>query len=138
MKAITFKLGTEDFSVDISYLKEIRHFKELKNTYVPNSPEMLKGLVNLRGSLVPVLDLGVIFNIKNKKTNVIILSLKNRIIGICVDSIGRIVEIKDSELEKAPSTIPKEEAKYISGVKRHKDKLLIHIEPESLLRIKEE
>lgn len=138
MKAITFKLGTEDFSIDISYLKEIKPFEELKNTYVPNSPEMLKGLVNLRGSLVPVLDLGVIFNIKNKKTNVIILSLKNRIIGICVDSIGRIVEIKDSELEKAPSTIPKEEAKYISGVIRHKDKLLIHIEPESLLKIKEE
>ena len=113
MKAITFKLGTEDFSIDISYLKEIKPFKELKNTYVPNSPAMLKGLVNLRGSLVPVLDLGVIFNIKNKETYVIILSLKNRIIGIFADSIGRIVEIKDNELEKVPSTISKEEAKYI-------------------------
>ena len=138
MKAITFKLGTEDFSIDISYLKEIKPFKELKNTYVPNSHAMLKGLVNLRGSLVPVLDLGKTFNIENKGINVIILSLEGRLIGILVGPIGKIIEIKDGELGKVPSTIPKEEAKYISGIKRLEDKLLVHLKPESFLRIREE
>ena len=138
MKAITFKLGSEDFCIDISYLKEIKPFNELKNTYVHNSPAMLKGLVNLRGSLIPVLDLGVPFNIENKGINVIMITLKDRIIGILVGPIGIIMEIEDSELEKVPSTIPQEEAKYISGIKRLEDKLLVHLKPESFLEIREE
>ncbi len=135
MKAITFKLGSEDFCIDINYLKEIKPFNELKNTYVHNSPAMLKGLVNLRGSLIPVLDLGIPFNIENKGINVIMITLKDRIIGILVGPIGIIMEIEDGELEKVPSTIPQEEAKYISGIKRLEDKLLVHLKPESFLEI---
>lgn len=138
MKAITFKIGLEHFSIDISCLKEIKPFKELKNTYVPNSPAMLKGLVNLRGSLVPVLDLGIAFSIENEGINVIILSIKGRIIGLLVGQIGRIMQMKDGELEKAPSTISKADAKYIAGIKRTKDKLIVHLAPENLLNIKEE
>ena len=135
MKVITFKLGQEHFGIDISYLEEIKSFKDLKNTYVPNSPAMLEGLVNLRGNLVPVLNLGVIFNIKNEGANVIILSLKGRTIGVFTGSIGKIVDINNSELERPPSTTSKEEVKYISGIKRLDDKIVVILEPENLLEI---
>ncbi|MCP5006014.1 MAG: hypothetical protein GY941_19055 [Planctomycetes bacterium] len=74
MKAITFKQGPEHFSIDIRFLREIKPFDELKNTYVPNGPAHLRGIVNLRGNLVPVLDLGVMLNIngaEDKDLNVI-------------------------------------------------------------------
>ncbi len=124
--------------MDISHLKEIKPFSELKNTYVPNSPAWLKGLVNLRGNLVPVIDLAVAFRIRDRAEqgyNVIILSIKSRITGMLVDSIGTIMDINNDELEKPPSTISKAEAKYIVGVKRLEDKLLVHIDPEGVIDI---
>lgn len=139
IKAIIFSIGVEHFSLEIGYLKEIKPFSELKNTYVPNSPAWLTGLVNLRGSLVPVLDLGIAFNIKDKADrdhNVIILSIRNRIIGILVDAIGTIMDINDEELEKPPSTISTENIKYISGVKRLENGLLVHLVPESLIDLR--
>ncbi len=136
MKAITFKLGPEHFSIDIRFLREIKPFDDLKNTYVPNAPAQLRGLVNLRGNLVPVLDLGVTLNIndaEDKQPNVIILSIKGRTMGILVGPIGNILDIEDGELEKPPSSTAGVESKYISGVKRFKDRLLVHLEPEHLL-----
>ncbi len=136
MKAITFNVKQELFSIDIKRMREIKPFNELKNTHVPNAPAQLRGLVNLRGSLVPVLDLGITLNIngaEDKNLNVIILSIKGRTIGILVGPIGNILDIQDGELEKPPSSTTGIESKYISGVKRFKDRLLVHLEPEHLL-----
>ncbi len=141
MKALTFKLGLEHFSIDIRFLKEIKPFNDLKNTYVPNAPAQLRGLVNLRGSLVPVLDLGVTLNIngaEDKNLNVIILSIKSRTIGVLVGPIGNILDIQDGELESPPSSTAGIESKYISGVKRFEDRLLVHLEPEHLIKTNHE
>ncbi len=141
MKALTFKLGLEHFSIDIRFLKEIKPFNDLKNTYVPNAPAQLRGLVNLRGSLVPVIDLGAKLNIngtEDKDLNAIILSIKDRTIGILVGPIGNILDIQDSELEKPPSSTTGAESKYIYGVKRFKDRLLVHLSPEYLLKTNHE
>ncbi|MBI4688370.1 MAG: purine-binding chemotaxis protein CheW [Nitrospirae bacterium] len=138
MKALTFKIGAEHFSLDIGYLKEVKPFSDLKNTYVPNSPQWLKGLVNLRGNLIPVVDLGTAFNINEKADNghkVIILSIGYRKIGVLVDSIGTIIDIDNNELERPPSTISKAETKYIAGVKRLENALLVHLLPENLINI---
>lgn len=140
IKSVTFKIGAENFSMDIGHVKEIKPFSELKNTYVPNSRAWLKGLVNLRGSLVPVIDLGIVFNIRDRAVqghNVMVLSIKGRIIGILVDSIGTIMDIRDDELEKPPATISKEEMKFISGIKRLDDALLVHLTPEHLINMNE-
>jgi len=83
-----------------------------------------------------VIDLGRIFSIKDnadKGHDVMILSVKGRIIGILVDSIGTIMDIRDDELEMPPSTILKDERKYISGVKRLENELLVHLMPENLI-----
>ncbi len=138
MKAITFKLGSEHFSIDINLLKEIKPFSELKNTYVPNAPAQLRGLVNLRGSLVPVIDLGVALNInssEDKDHNVIILFINSRTIGLLVGPIENILDINEGELEKPPSSASGTESRHISGVKRFKDRLLVHLEPEHLLKV---
>ncbi len=137
MKAITFNVKHELFSIDIKYLREIKPFNELKNTHVPNGPAQLCGLVNLRGNLVPVLDLGITLNIdgaEDKELNVIILSIENRTIGLLVGPIGNILEIQDGELEKPPSSTTVIESKYISGIKRFNNRLLVHLEPEHLLK----
>ncbi|MCP4266505.1 MAG: hypothetical protein GY777_13190 [Candidatus Brocadiaceae bacterium] len=141
MKAISFNVKHELFSIDIKCLREIKPFNELKNTYVPNAPARLRGIVNLRGSLVPVLDLGITLNIngaEDKDLNVIILSIKGRTIGVLVGPIGNILDIQDGELESPPSSTAGIESKYISGVKRFKDRLLVHLEPENLLRTNHE
>ncbi len=141
MKAITFNIKQEFFSIDIKCLKEIKPFNDLKNTYVPNAPAHLRGLVNLRGSLVPVLDLGVTLNIngaEDKELNVIILSINDRTIGALVGPIGNILEIREGELESPPSSTAGMESKYVSGVKRFKDKLLVHLEPERLINVDQE
>lgn len=138
MKVVTFKLGPEHFSIDIRLLREIKLFNDLKSTYVPNAPVQLKGLVNLRGNLVPILDLSVILNIndaEDKHLNVIMLAVKGRTIGILVGPIGNILDIRDGELEKPPSSTTGTESKYISGLKRFKDRLLIHLEPDHLLKV---
>lgn len=138
MKALTFKVGNEYFSLDIGYLKEVKPFSDLKNTYVPNSPQWLKGLVNLRGNLIPVVDLGIAFNIHEKADNghkVIILSIGYRKIGVLVDSIGTIIDIDNNELERPPSTISKVETQYIAGVKRLENALLVHLLPENIINI---
>ncbi len=141
MKAISFNVKHELFSIDIKCLREIKPFNELKNTYVPNAPAQLRGIVNLRGSLVPVLDLGITLNIngaEDENLNVIILSIKGRTIGVLVGPIGNILDIQDGELESPPSSTAGIESKYISGVKRFKDRLLVHLEPEILLRTNHE
>ncbi len=138
MKALTFNIKQEFFSIDIKCLKEIKPFNDLKNTYVPNAPTELRGLVNLRGSLVPVLDLGVTLNIngaEDKDLNVIILSITGRIIGVLVGPIGNILDIQEGELESPPSSTVGVESKYVSGVKRFEDKLLVHLEPEQLINV---
>ncbi len=137
MKAISFNIKHELFSIDIKCLREIKPFNELKNTYVPNAPAQLRGLVNLRGSLVPVLDLGITLNIngaEDKDLNVIILSIKGRTLGVLVGPIGNILDIQDGELESPPSSTAGIESKCISGVKRFKDRLLVHLEPEHLIK----
>ncbi len=138
MKALTFNIKQEFFSIDIKCLKEIKPFNDLKNTYVPNAPTQLRGLVNLRGSLVPVLDLGVTLDIngaEDKELNVIILSIAGRTIGVLVGPIGNILEIQEGELESPPSSTKGVDSKYVSGVKRFEDKLLVHLEPERLINI---
>lgn len=136
MKVITFGTGSEHFSIDISYLKEVKPFKDLKSTYVPKSPRWLNGLINLRGNLVPLIDLKILFRMDgppSEEQHVIILSLGTRTIGVLVDAIEKIIDIEEGDLEKPPSTIPAMDAKFISGVKRLKDTLLVHLAPERLI-----
>lgn len=136
MKAITFTVGSEHYAINISYLKEVKPFSELKNTYVPHSPRWLKGLVNLRGSLVPSIHFGKSLGIakaKDTDCKILILTINNRLLGLIVDTISTIQEISEGHIEKTPSTMSAEEVAYVTGVTRLEKSLLLHISPEAFI-----
>ena len=101
---LTFRLGTESFGIDILKVQEIRGWDE--PTAIPNSPAFIKGVINLRGVIVPVLDLRMKFNLPqadyDRFTVVIILNVASRVIGVVVDAVSDVLSLDKDEIRKAP------------------------------------
>ncbi len=101
---LTFRLDQEEYGIDILKVQEIRGYE--KPTRIANAPEFIKGVVNLRGTIVPIIDMRLKFNCAkaeyNSFTVVIILNLRNRIVGIVVDSVSDVMELAPENLKAAP------------------------------------
>ena len=101
---LTFRLDQEEYGIDILKVQEIRGYE--KPTRIANAPEFIKGVVNLRGTIVPIVDMRLKFNCAKAEYNtftvVIILNLRNRIVGIVVDSVSDVMELPPESLKAAP------------------------------------
>lgn len=140
---LTFMLGGKTYGLEILNIKEIIEYGEI--TEVPMTPEFISGVINLRGSVVPVIDLSQRFSKKltelTKRTSIIILEVKNedlRIeIGVTVDMVNEVLDIHVSEIEPAPSLGNQIQTNFISGMAKVEGKLLILLDIENVLSIDE-
>ena len=135
-KYMTFKVSKESFGIGIRFIREIIELQTI--TEVPEMPDFLKGVINLRGKVIPVIDLRVRFKIGAKefddRTCIIIIEVKDSSVGFIVDSVEEVAEIADKNIEPAPnfrSETGKE--KYISGIGKVGDHIKIILDVEKIL-----
>ena len=101
---LTFTLGKEEYGIDILKVQEIRGYEAV--TRIANAPEFIKGVVNLRGIIVPILDMRIKFNLGEAKydrfTVVIILNVAGRVVGMVVDSVSDVIQLTAEQIRPAP------------------------------------
>jgi purine-binding chemotaxis protein CheW len=140
---LTFLLGSEMFAMDILGIKEIIEYGSL--TTVPMMPEFIRGVINLRGAVVPVVDLSARFGRAStevsRRTCIVIIEADNegetQDIGVVVDSVSEVLEIPAAEIEPAPSFGAKIRADFISGMGKVKDKFVIILDADKVLSVNE-
>ncbi len=132
---LTFRLSQEEYGIDILKVQEIRGYEP--PTRIANSPAFIKGVVNLRGTIVPIIDMRLKFNCSeaeyNSFTVVIILNLRNRIVGIVVDSVSDVLELPPDSIKAAPDIESIIDAGCILGLGSVGDRMLILLDIERLM-----
>lgn len=132
---LTFRLGTEEYGIDILKVQEIRGYES--PTRIANAPPFIKGVVNLRGTIVPIVDLRLKFNCPvvnyDALTVVIILNLHQRIVGIVVDSVSDVMGLTPEQMRSAPEIESIIDAESIIGLGALDDRMLILIDIEKLM-----
>ena len=132
---LTFTLGSEYYGVDILKVQEIRGYDTV--TRIPGSPDFIKGVINLRGAIVPVIDLRIKFNLSkvdyNEFTVMIILNIARRIVGIVVDSVSDVTQLTPEQIKPTPEFGSALDTSYITGLGALDERMLILIDIEKLM-----
>jgi len=142
---LTFYLADEEYGVDILRVQELRGWESV--TRVPSSPDYVKGVVNLRGAIVPIIDLRTRFNLPQAEytatTVVVVLSVQSfesdneKIMGVVVDAISDVVNAKTSDIQATPEFDSSIEIEYIKGLAASDDKMIMLVDVDKLLDIKQ-
>lgn len=133
---LTFSLGQEEYGIDILKVQEIRNYE--KPTQVANAPSYIKGLINLRGVIVPIIDLRMKFNLPktdySEFTVVIILNLPKQIVGIIVDSVSEVITLEAEQMRPAPELSDNTmDTRYLVGLGSLENRMLLLIDIEHLV-----
>jgi purine-binding chemotaxis protein CheW len=136
LQVVGFRIGRETFGLPISIVREIVRVPEI--TSVPNAPNYIEGVINLRGRIIPIIDLRKRFNEPipepNKKNRVVVVELDGRRLGLMVNSASEVLRIPPSEIE-APHTVFQDgELDYITGVGKLKGRLVILLDLNKILQ----
>lgn len=132
---LTFTLGAEEYAIDILKVQEIRSYET--PTLIANAPPFIKGVVNLRGTIVPIVDLRVKFNLGKIEytpfTVVIILNIARRVIGVVVDSVSDVLSLTPAQIRPAPDFSGSFDTRYILGLASVEQRMLIVTDIERLM-----
>lgn len=132
---LTLRLGNEEYAIDILRVQEIRSYEE--PTRMVNAPSFIKGVVNLRGVIVPIVDLRMKLNLDkveyNDFTVVIILNVRGTVIGAVVDSVSDVVTLSADAIKPAPQFETTVDARFITGLANVGERMLIVMNMEALL-----
>jgi purine-binding chemotaxis protein CheW len=127
IQVVSFHLGTEEYGVDISQVQEIIRMVEI--TFVPRAPRFMEGVINLRGQLIPIIDLRTRFGMPRtehtKSTRIVVTEIGSKKVGIIVDSVSEVLNIPMEQVEDAPDMIAGVGTEYIQGVGKVGDRLII-------------
>jgi purine-binding chemotaxis protein CheW len=136
---LTFVLGTEQYGLEILKVQEIRGYDSV--TKIANTPAFIKGVINLRGKIVPIVDLRVKFNIGaaeyNEFTVVIILNLSGRVVGIVVDGVSDVMALNEAQIRDVPDLVTSIDTQYIVGLATVEQQMLILVDIEQLMTSEE-
>ncbi len=136
---LAFTLGREEYCIDILKVQEIRGYEPV--TPIPNTPAFMKGVVNLRGLIVPIIDLRIKLELEmvtyDQFTVVIILSFCGRIVGVVVDSVSDVISLAADEIQEAPQLGAAIKTDYIDGLVTLDERMLIIIDIEKLATTEE-
>jgi len=139
LQLVSFTIGQEEFGLNIQRIQEINRVVEI--TRVPNSPEFVIGVINLRGKVIPIIDLRRRFGFppkeSDKNTRIIVVELDNMVVGFIVDAVREVIRIPKSITEPPPPIIAGIGSEYIISVAKMENRLLILLDIERLLRDKE-
>ena len=131
---LTFRVGTEEYGIDILRVQEIRSYEP--PTRIANAPEFVKGVVNLRGVIVPIVDLRLRLGMPgeyNSFTVVIILNVGQRVVGIVVDSVSDVLELQPDDIKARPEIAAALDARFITGLGKLSDRMLILLDIEAMV-----
>lgn len=132
---LTFTLGKEEYAVDILKVQEIRGYDAV--TAIANAPAFIKGVINLRGVIVPIVDMRIKFHVGettyDEFTVVIILNVLNRVVGIVVDSVSDVITLPPELMKAAPEFGATLDTKYIKGLGTVDERMIILVDIEKLM-----
>lgn len=132
---LTFTLGNEEYAIDILKVQEIRGYEQ--PTLIANAPPFIKGVINLRGIIVPVVDLRIKFNLGKIDytpfTVVVILNVAGRVIGAVVDSVSDVISLTPAQIRSAPDFSGSFDTKYILGLASQDSRMMIVTDIERLM-----
>ncbi len=132
---LTFRLGTEEYGIEILKVQEIRSWEQ--PTTIANAPEFIKGVINLRGTIVPIVDMRIKFNLGEANydmfTVVIILNIAGRIVGMVVDSVSDVITLAAEQIRPSPNFSSTFDTHYITGLGVFDERMLIMVDIEKLM-----
>ena len=135
-KFLTFHIADEEFAIPIGHVIEIVGIQKI--TEVPDMPDFVKGVINLRGKVIPVMDVRLRFHLPSvaydDRTCVIVVSVGNVTIGLVVDTVSEVVSIPESNISPPPRFSSATSGRYVSGMGKIGDAVKIIIDAEKLLR----
>ncbi|MBT8763122.1 chemotaxis protein CheW [Desulfohalobiaceae bacterium Ax17] len=140
LQLVTFRIGEEEFGVDILRVQEIIRMLEI--TRVPNAPDFVEGVINLRGKVIPIIDLrkrfGLTVKDHDKHTRIIVVEINDMVVGFVVDAVSEVLRIPADIVEPPPPVVAGVDSEYISGVGKLEDRLLILLDLNRLLKREEQ
>ena len=132
---LAFKLGQEEYGIDILKVQEIRGYESV--TRIANAPDFIKGVINLRGIIVPIVDMRIKFNLGEPRydqfTVVIILSIAGRVVGMVVDSVSDVTTLQPEQIRPAPEMGTALNTDYLVGLGTLEERMLILLDIERLM-----
>jgi purine-binding chemotaxis protein CheW len=132
---LTFTLGDEEYGVDILKVQEIRGYDTV--TKIPDAPDFIKGVINLRGTIVPVVDMRIKFKLGradyNDFTVMIILNIARRVVGMVVDGVSDVMQLLPDQIRPAPEFGAALNTRYITGLGTLDERMLILVDIEKLM-----
>jgi len=131
---VTFNLGQEKFGVNILQVQEINRMVEI--TRVPQTDQYVEGIINLRGKVIPIIDLRKKFGMPEKEydnqTRIVVVDVNNEVVGLVVDGVSEVLRVQTDTLEDAPKLVSGESsysgAEYIKSIAKLEDRLLIYLD----------
>jgi purine-binding chemotaxis protein CheW len=132
---LTFTLGKEEYGIDILKVQEIRGYDAV--TAIANTPEFIKGVINLRGIIVPIVDMRIKFHLGKVEydqfTVVIILNVANRVVGMVVDGVSDVITLNPDQIKAAPEFGSAIDTQYVMGLGTVDERMLILVDIERLM-----
>ena len=137
---VVFVLEQEEFACNISDVREV--LKMVRVTPLPRSLEFVSGVINLRGEVIPVIDLRKRFGLpeaeRNDNNRIIIVEVESRMIGLIVDSVSEVIRLPDKQIQETPDQVAGGHTNFIAGVGKIEDRLLIILHMERILTTEEQ
>ncbi len=140
LQLVTFTLGNEEYAVDILKVQEINRMKEI--TRVPNSPSYVEGVINLRGKVIPVVNLRRKFGLAERESDeqsrIMIMDIQGITMGLVVDSVSEVLRVPSDIVEPTPPMASNISTEFIKGIAKLEDRLIILLDMDRLLGKSEE
>ncbi|KDR96113.1 purine-binding chemotaxis protein CheW [Peptoclostridium litorale DSM 5388] len=139
-KYVIFKINSEEYGVDIMKVKEVSEFK--KSVSVPNAPSFVDGIINLRGDITPIISLKKRFGIiddrsADESSRIIVVNIQDKLVGFVVDEASQVISIEDSSIDPPPPVVVGVDKKYIHGIGKLDERMIILLDLEKVLNEQE-
>lgn len=139
VQMVVFRLADEEYAVPITQVQEINRMTEV--TRVPRTPEYVEGIINLRGRVIPVIDLKKRFGLASRErgaeTRIVVVEVRGETVGMVVDAVTEVLHLDGSDIEPPPPAATSVDAAYIQGVGKVEDRLLILLDLDEVFVRKE-
>ena len=139
LQLVSFRIGSEEFGVDILRVQEINRMVEI--TRVPQAPHYVEGVINLRGKVIPIVDLRKRFNLElkehDKNTRIVVVDIGGNILGMIVDSVSEVLRLPADTIEPPPDIVTGINAEYIRGVAKLEDRLRMLLDLAKVIDLEE-
>jgi purine-binding chemotaxis protein CheW len=141
MQLVTLMLGAEEYGLPITDVQEVMRFRTVRVTEIPNAPAFTLGVMNLRGRVVPVVDMHERFQLPEvsleREARVVIVGVEGRTVGLIVDAVVEVVRVDPDDLEPLPDLAGGVNADYVRGIVRVDDRMVIVLDIERVFSAEE-